>query len=251
MLAISSAGWGTGIRLLEWATHKEPVPWAKGVRIDPATRRLLTLADQFGPYRMRPKNGEIVLDEPTLELLGIKTPLHDGARVARRSSNWYVSRVYRDSGESAQRRSWRLSVYYYTGGLDRVPHVPERCLVADGARWLDSRTVRFEAATGPAPWAGGVPFRRALFARRGGKFVQYYTFSLNGRPECSWEVVRATLSLSPWMRHCYFAKIQFAPYGEVANLEEADRAAARFAEHFLPEVLRALPMPPDVRRLSG
>ena len=109
----------------------------------------------------------------------------------------------------------------------------------------------FGAPGARPPWDGQVNFRRALFARGAGKFVQYYVFSLNGRPETSWEVIRATLSLSPWMRHCYFAKIQFAPYGPITHVEQTDRAAGEFARHFLPEVLKMLPMPDDIRKLSG
>jgi len=251
ILSLSAGGWGMTITLLKWATYKEPVSWPACVRVDPDNRRLLTLPERFGPYVLRRDNGEIILEDMTLELLGIKTAYDDSARVTSRRSNWYVSRVYHDTRPSAEPRAWRLSIYYYTGGLDKVPHVPERCMVADGARWLDSRAVAFEAPGAPPPWDGEVAFRRALFARSGQQFVQYYLFSLNGRPERSWEVVRATLSLSPWMRHCYFAKIQFAPYGQAADLAETDRAAAEFAKHFLAGALRQLPMPEDIRELSG
>ena len=35
VLAVTAAGWGATVRLLEWATEKQPVTWAKPVQIDP------------------------------------------------------------------------------------------------------------------------------------------------------------------------------------------------------------------------
>jgi len=250
ILAVAAAGWGMTIRLLQWVTQKEPVPWARAVRVDGETRRLLSLPSQLGPYAMPDKRAEIVLRDEQLELAGMKTGYDNEERVARRRSNWYVIRTYRDERDGSGPRAWQLAAYYYTGGIDKVPHVPERCLVAAGARWLGTTDITFNAPGMGGPWEKPV-FRRAMFAQSGRKFVQYYIFSLNGRPEGSWEVVRATLSLSPWMKYCYFAKIQFAPKGEVTDLDQTDRAAAEFAKHFLPSMLEMLPTAKDVERLNS
>ena len=124
-------------------------------------------------------------------------------------------------------------------------------IMAAGARWLGTTEVNFHALGAAPPWDGPVAFKRALFAIGGKKFAQYYVFSLNGRPESSWEVVRARLSLSPWLRHCYFAKIQFASYGEVTDPQRTEREAGEFVKHCLPSVLEMLPTGETVDRLNS
>lgn len=247
VLAVAAAGWGATVRLLEWATEKQPVTWPRAVQVDPETRRLITFPDVLGEtYRLHADQGDHVLSDIDLHLLGMKTGYDNAERVSRRQSNWYVSRTYVDTRPEATWRTWRLSVYYYTGGLDKVPHVPERCAVAAGARWLGSTDIRLPSLAAPPAWAKGLQACRALFAQAQEQSVEYYLFSLNGVPKTDWKVVRGTLSL-PWVRHCYFAKIQFAPIGPVSDLAEADQAAAEFAQACLPEVLRMLPTEQDVR----
>jgi hypothetical protein len=53
-----------------------------------------------------------------------------------------ISRVYQEITESAEQRPRRIEVHiaYYTGMIDTVPHVPERCMVGSG--WTkDGQTV--------------------------------------------------------------------------------------------------------------
>jgi len=260
ILLVTLVGWNWTIAALKWATKKEPVPWAQAVKVDRENFRLLSLPDRFGPYRMVEKigdiPGDIVLYPDELELLKIGTSL-DRARVDQRRSNWYVARIYEDTGS---RRNvfalWRLDVFYYTGALDKVPHVPERCGAAAGAVVVGSQEVKFSFSGTPTPWNGPVGFQRAILesydkiTSAARQQVTYYTFSLNGRPEPSWKNVRLALN-KPWMRYCYFAKIQFTPLAIVADISQADAAAAEFAREFLPGVLAMMPMPADIDRLES
>ena len=61
-----------------------------------------------------------------------------------------------------------------------------------------------------------------------------------------------TLSL-PWVRHSFFAKIQFSPIGggEVKDIAEADREAQEFLSHVLSGVMAMLPTASDVERLDA
>ncbi|MBX3321731.1 MAG: exosortase-associated EpsI family protein [Phycisphaeraceae bacterium] len=65
-----------------------------------------------------------MLDEDTVKTLGTKN---------------YVSRVYvqKDLPEGKSPQMIELHVAYYTGGIDTVPHVPERCMVAGG--WIQGK----------------------------------------------------------------------------------------------------------------
>ena len=270
ILAALGAWW----LLNPYTVIKQSVPWPPQAQVD-GDFRLASLDKSFGPYKLveedglfpdaqgryapdgRP-DGEVVYDKTSLEALGVGTS-YDSSRFKDRRSNWYVARLYRDARESRESPYyfWRLDVTYYTGALDLVPHVPERCLMAAGAVLIPSLSgkVTFAPIAGTAnPWDRKLTINRtgweqsvARGLRRG---VQYYTFSLNGKPEGSWEKVRWTLGL-PGIKYCYFAKIQFAPAGQIADIDEADRKAQEFLSYALPAVLKQLPMPPDVERLTS
>ena len=184
--------------------------------------------------------------------LGIGTS-RDKDRISDRSSNWMMVRVYRDDEApvNSPYRYWRLEVYYYTGALDTVPHVPGVCVVAAGATPLGTQSVPFSVSDAREPWNVPLKFRRmhyempGRFGRSSTQYVQYYLFSINGRPEGSRKKVRLEL-IDPRVKYCYFAKVQFAPLGGVPSIEEADRAAEDFMNYLLPVVLRGLPTPADV-----
>jgi hypothetical protein len=265
ILAAATAAWYLGAAgWLKWAFYKRPVPWPEGVRVHAEQFRLLSLPRSFagGDGRERyvlveadadddgQADGDVILPPHLTDSLGIGTRT-DRARLADRRSNWYFVREYEDTDTGAR---WRLEAFYYTGMLDQVPHVPERCLAAAGAALerADLRDVTFDIPAGA--WRGQVPFRRAPYvpsgsASAGTRYVQYYTFSMNGRPTASWEAVRLRLTY-PWVRWCYFAKIQFYPTAPAADLARADREAEAFARCFLPAVLEALPTAEDVARCS-
>ncbi len=240
---------------------RQPVPWPEGTSVG-SDFRLLTFPERLGPFKLV-DGGEITFDEDIMRALGLGSS-YDKDRHPLRRSNWYINRVYEDTRVSDRNnpyRYWRLEVYYYTGMRDNVPHVPERCLIAGGVEVLDRTNVSFNIPAARAGWDDAVKFRRVHYRRRSaGGFAardgaEYYTFSLNGVPETRWERVRLDLSL-PWVRHCFFAKIQFAPFapsgaGGIKSAAEADLEAEKFMNVFLPAVLRVLPTHSDVERLDA
>jgi len=268
LLALTAGGWNATIHFLQWATEKKSVPVPECVQVDPHEFRWRNMPSRMGPFVLtgdgelntrngqpefdgRP-DGEIVLEGDMLSALRIGSDL-DRSRLKQRCSNWYGIGIYRDSREP--NRLWRLEVYYYTGDVDKVPHVPERCLVAGGATLLDSTGLHFAAPQAPPPW-DNTKFIRTLYqytdSREGitRQAVQYYTFNFNGKTESSWKAVRLGLAY-PWVHYCFFAKIQFAPLTPVTDAETTDRQAAEFARAFMPEVIRHLPTAADVAKLSG
>lgn len=269
ILAAATVGWGWTMAALGWVTRKEAVPWPQAVVVDRQCR-VISFPDRLGPYELvgdgvfdkvpdgRP-DGDLVLAADVLESLKINTAM-DQMRVRERRSNWYLTRIYQDM--RAERpvsafRQWRLEVHYYTGGLDKVPHVPDRCLVAGGATLLPSGSGRLEVAipAGSAPW-DRLTFNRVGYevADRIGlnirRYAQYYVFSLNGEPEGSWMMVRLKLG-DPRMRYCYFAKVLVAPMGEITDFDQADKAVQEFLGVFMPAVTAMLPMPEDLRALNA
>lgn len=271
LLAILAGGWDVLTRWMDLATQKAPVPWPAPVEVD-EDFRLTSLPDRIGPYEFVKEDGVLPLGKPKpepdgepdgrivprpdeMELLDIGT-YTDKRNLPRRRSNWYTMRLYRDTRlpERHPLRYWRLEIYYYTGGVDLVPHVPEICAVAGGATHVGTDVLPIPLADVHQAWgAEPVPLRRATFHRPAAlgipeaRFAQYYIFSMNGRPEGGREVVRLKLA-SPFIRHAYFAKIQFAPQPvySYTDVRAADPAAQEFARRILPTVLKFLPMPGEL-----
>ena len=201
-------------------------------------------------------DGEATIIDEVLESLAIGTPL-DFSTVADRKSTWYVSRTYIDRQKSrGQRyRLWQLDVTYYTGTMDKAPHFPERCLQAGGMALGKIGNVEFNAPGAPGSWGQEpVTCRFVEYSNPRGNsqnlHVQYYVYSLNGNPEASWKAVRLKMA-SAFGKHAYFAKIQFNPRNEIGTPAEAKRATAEFVKYMLPEVLKVLPMPEDIKRLDS
>ncbi|MCE5279122.1 MAG: hypothetical protein ABFD92_05130 [Planctomycetaceae bacterium] len=242
---------------------KMPVVWPKGVEVDPSFR-LTSLPDTFGSYVkvtedgvLSPQgkkdgnpDGELVFSEKDLEALGYGNAL-DEQRYPQRCSGWYVSRIYENKSASPQDpyRYWRLDVCYYTGSRDQVPHVAEICLQAGGASVDTQGKATFDFPHLPQPWQKDVEINRVQYSGLRGSGVDYYLFSCNGKPQTDRLVVRAEMSY-PWVRHNYFAKIQFSPLGATANAAESDAAAAAFLSAAMPEVLKLLPTPQDIDRMD-
>lgn len=269
VLGASAAGWSLAVDSWRIYTRKEPVPWPAGVEVD-GKYRMTSLPASIGPYRLvadgeweRDEKGDPVRDgtpdgviellPDTMDLLGIGT-VTDERNLPKRRSNWLSVCIYRDTRKAKHDpfQYWRLELYYYTGGVDLVPHVPDICAVAGGAVPVGGGQLAVSVPSAPGPWAAQpISFRAPIFLdeRRGTRFVQYYAFSLNGVPENRREVVRLKLT-NPFLRHAYFAKIQFNPLGAIRDERETAAAAREFAGHFLPHVLKVLPMPDDVEKLG-
>ncbi len=255
VLLVATGWWLMAPDMLKWVMIKKPVTWTDAVEVSDDFR-LVSLPRKLGNFEML-NDGEVIHEEDILDALGIGTG-YDKARYESRQSNWYVTRMYRDSRKAngAPLSLWQLSVIYYTGALDTVPHVGERCLVAGGATISGSDDVTFNVPIAREPWDGPIVFKR-IRAERGDKLgvrkiphVEYYTFSLNGKPEQSWEKVRFEL-MKPWITYCYFAKIQIVPLTPVQDVEQADKSAQEFINSILPSVLRMIRMPKDIELLSS
>jgi hypothetical protein len=176
----------------------------------------------------------------------------------------YVSRVYQDQSapNGAAGARVRLHVAYYTGAVDTVPHVPDRCFVAGGVRpvrtagavlhlqgaglveeadgsvralsRLEGGTVLIPTAAVPATVFTYTPAERPDQASN----VVYF-FAANGRFFATPEDVRLSgAALSD--RFSYYCKIEVG-VPEEANPEAAVASVKAFLATMLPEVMACLP----------
>jgi len=269
ILAVTAVGFEYTIAKLKLVTQKEPIPWPSGVLVNQENFRWVNLPEQVGNRYFLAEDGELsgekdgqpdgelIVPPDVLDSLKIGTSL-DKQRVAERTSNWYVSRRYRDNTRPAgdPLRYWQLEVYYYTGVMDTVPHVPDICMAAAGATQLGSRYLTMSIPAAPSPWDQPLEFQRSGFeipdprTSQPQRRVEYYVFSVNGEPETSREKVRLKL-MSIFDRYSYFSKIQFSPVFASPNDAEADRAAEELMNCFLPVIFRALPLPDHIKALEA
>ncbi len=269
VMLVVAIGWPAVVRALKWSLIKRPVPWPDEVRVNEHFQnvgfakslggryRLIEEDGVFGGKKDGEPDGEIRHEDATLEALNVGTSL-DEERIDERKSNWYVSRIYREFTPDGKPtpKLWQLSLTYYTGGLDRVPHVPEVCLQAGGATLVEAGDLTVHYPEAQAPWNEPFSVRRTVYEMKDaqtGKTVRYatfYVFSINGKPSSDWKRVRLELTY-PWVEYCYFAKMQFGPRWPLEDSDDVDLLAKEFLKEALPASLKALPSVEEINRLEA
>ena len=210
-LILALVGWYVLVWWLGFALNKEPVPWPAGVEVDkefmmtefadmiPAIppRYALLSSKSWNEHAISTRDAIPYLSEETRQELGVGRAA-DGPRRALRSSNWYMARKFGDlrvmDPQSARDPGmmpcpyWHLDVIYYTGAVDTVPHVPERCMISTGATPLGHKVLTWKGLPENAMGWTEVKVVRSTFhltdpQGRQSTIGQYYTFSINGHNE--------------------------------------------------------------------
>ncbi len=239
VLLIAATGWNVAMVRWKWALAKMPVP--RGEHLEVQEFRLMNFPDKLGPYVMV-GDGSVILPEDLLDSLGTKA----------HSENWYCMKKYRipDPSRFDGAQYVSLDITYYTGLLDAIPHIPEVCMVAGGAVVDTSENAQIDITVPGAPesWRN-VKVRRVTFIKNSRKFRQYYLFSMNGTPVTDWKVIRGKFML-PWVRYCFFAKIQIGALSSQDDVSISDKLCRDFLTHALPAVLKFLPTAEYVKKLE-
>lgn len=192
-------------------------------------------------------------------------------------SRQYV-RVDELTGEAVEpRKVVDVHLAYYTGIIDTVPHVPERCLVAGGmtqlsaSRLVDvplelSKLIKDEDASDPElgeVWTArsSIEFQRyrlpydvenlqlyaTPFTGPGGRTVYAgYFFVANGTAVPQADRVR-TQAFRLQADYAYYCKVQFTSV-TVESVEELGELAGEFLDDFFPDIMRRLPDWVEVQR---
>ncbi len=163
--------------------------------------------------------------------------------------------IFRDAVTTSPRSMIRLHVAYYTGAVDTVPHIPDRCMLGGGydmlgqTRRVELPGVRTGNVDGVAGGAMPVSFSQFQMPAGPGQAAQTnsvaYFFQVNGDYEYDAITgVRKRLQ-NLFETHAYFAKIEagvMAPSGTAAEDERLDQAVlSDFLTHAMPQIERCLP----------
>jgi hypothetical protein len=232
--------------------------------------------------------------EPRENLTNISTSLGDWqARADRRytaelleelGTDVYLERIYVLEGDD-EVDPIQLHITYYTGMIDAVPHVPDRCLVAAGYN-ARSTPVNMPLDLSRGRWGAdpeaidsdGAPWPTLTYARTTGigtteavtvhmptgdfelrttefshgdhldrRVYAGYLFLANGRIAVTPEEVKL-LAFKRSERYAYYCKVQLTMHGDRdLTAEQFVARAADFLDALLPELMRCLPDWPEVQ----
>ena len=251
-LMVCGVGFRFAARAAEAYFAKQPVDLRH-----PLTR----IPKQLGPWRSAGK--DVTLTVELEESLGTSS---------------YLDRVYEREGVDGEREVVSVHIPYYTGLIDAVPHVADRCLTAGG--WvIASLPVNLDLPIDRSSWRPdpqrvnldtGKPYPVVTFQDRVlegrthtvrmpiGEFklrttefrdganpdlriYAGYFFIANGQTTPIPEGVRA-FAFNLKTKYAYFAKIQFTMYApEQLSREEFAEVVADLAAELLPELMLCLP----------
>jgi hypothetical protein len=264
-LLVTLAAGGLGLRAamksLDVYLRKEPVPLRADFGSIPAT---LGRWQKFGEDQQ--------MDAAMVESLG---------------TDKYLTRSYALDGDPAK-GVLMLHLAYYTGMIDTVPHIPERCWGAGGLVQrgdperlpLELPIMRSIAADAPVNNATGSPYPSAIVVDpvtraeervalpvgemamtlttfqdpRSPKLEQLggYLFVANGRCTESTFGVRS-LAFNLTDRAAYFCKVQLSaryPVGDTPSSKAFRAQAEDFLTQLLPQLMRRLPDWPALERAA-
>jgi hypothetical protein len=199
----------------------------------------------------------------------------DAAMVEELGTSKYLDRVYIRDGER-QTGSLAVHLAYYTGMIDAVPHVPDRCMVAAGfnaktlpencplpldtSAWTPDPEYVNLATGQPYPLVtikndfllkplnvrmpvGNMRLRVVEFERADRpdwKVYGGYFFIANGRVTPAPDGVRA-MAFNLREKYAYYCKLQFVYGAPDATQDAFLRYVAELLQELLPELMQRLP----------
>ena len=150
--------------------------------------------------------------------------------------NWVVSDP---RGAGIRNKPVFLTVTYYTGVQDQVPHVPEECVYQGGMSQNGGKQIfKWEM-----PRLGEkVEIAKVVFdspRQLGQRLVVYYTIAVNGEFLGDRDPVRLRM-INPLDTHLYYAKIEASIYTSTdANQAELDAIGRDLLDRVLAELMRS------------
>jgi hypothetical protein len=139
-----------------------------------------------------------------------------------------------------------LALTYYTGMVDTVAHIPERCYVADGYQPVETpETLSWDMGPGrlgktpadPKIDVRFISFEDQTAGRRVGKRVAYFFFA-NGRYESDPLSVRQTLG-NLLYRHAFYSKVELMTI--IPDHDECANVMSSFLRSAMPEIEKCYP----------
>ncbi len=199
-----------------------------------------------------------------------EAPPLDAAVIETLGTDQYLERLYVADDASGTGHLW-IHIAYYTGMIDAVPHVPDRCFVAGGGLQLQALPHNYPLDLNQSGWRDdptGRGYRLVTFADRitgrpvtarmpigdfklrtteflcedspDQRIYAGYFFIANGRVTPTPEGVRR-LAFDLSTKFAYYCKVQLRAGGRDLEAEPFVTQAADLLTELLPELMRCLP----------
>lgn len=253
LLSSAAVGFQLGVQQLNIYLHKEAVYPRRDLAVIP------TLAGKW-----RSIGEDMRMDKAGVEALGTEI---------------YLNRTYNDQLSSTP--AVQLHIAYYTGQIDAVPHIPDRCLVAGGYVPLTAEPINVPFDIGASSWKAdpeyaldGIPYPFVTMKNRVtgkdeiihmplGEFeirtTQFshpqlgddhvfagYFFVANGKTTAYPERIRL-LAFDPSSKYAYYCKIQFTIRGrQNFTIDDFRKIISELSSELMPDIMACLPDWPEV-----
>ena len=146
-----------------------------------------------------------------------------------------------------------LHVAYYTGHVDTVPHIPDRCMVAAGFETAGREEVDLAALPGGEPLTMSfLQFQQSQNQAQPVRHNVAYVFKVNGEYAAD-AITGVRLKLQDLrVTHAYFAKIEVSSTTTLLDPAKSKAALGDFLTYMLPAVDECLPVwPPETASESA
>jgi Protein of unknown function (DUF3485) len=130
-----------------------------------------------------------------------------------------------------------MAVTYYTGLVDTVAHIPDRCYIADGFEPTDYEVPTWTLASGQALTVRFINFQDSSGTARIDRSVAYF-FQVNGRWESDPLGVRRSLQ-NLLEKYGYYAKVELMTLDP--DHQESATTMTQFLSAAMPEVQKCMP----------
>jgi exosortase len=235
IVTIAALTFGVATHVLQLHFQKSPVPLPMPLTALPA---------DIGPWRW--VGSDHPLDADIQAMLGTDQYIYRTYLDERLVGPDQIEQLrHRSDGETAAGEisadhpsaSVHLSLTYYTGRVDSVSHIPERCYVGGGEA-SSTRSVQKTWNINGQPTDVRLVTIDNPQAKPGAIRYVAYCYRVNGRPESeSWRVRRSLINV--FERYAWYAKIEVAT--PVADADQAAKVLTDFLSNALPEIQSRLP----------
>ena len=253
LLATAAVGFQLGVQQLNIYLHKEAVY---------PRRDLAVIPTHAGVWRSVGEDRR--MDKAGVEALGTEI---------------YLNRTYAD--QKSITPHVQLHVAYYTGQIDAIPHVPDRCMVAGGFVPLTPEPLNLDLDVGAVLWKedidkkyGGISYpyvnktnkvtgKDEIIHMPLGEFeirttefshpqlgddhvFAGYFFVANGKTTAYPEKIRL-LAFDPHSKYAYYCKIQFTIRGgQTFTIDDFQTIISDLSRELMPEIMACLPDWPEI-----
>lgn len=252
ILAVAAAGLNASVGYLKLHFKKHPVPMARAlasipadlgvwqqVSLDEALDAEIEHALGTNEYIFRDYMDQRVVGTETIaqirrmneRVLDARTPEEIKRLKDERANLIGRTRVSHPTGVV------NLAVTYYTGLVDTVAHVPDRCYVADGYEPKTWEEVNWNIDDGKPVEVRYINFEDGTGRSSATRSVAYF-FHVNGGFQSSPNAVRLALQ-NLFERHGYYAKVEVMTM--INDKEKSAKVMEDFLSSAMPEVRKSLP----------